>query len=646
MENEAVKIGAAINKGNRQRLSEMKDHAKAINDHADAMLPQMEDEQTPEKTLDITDAVVSFGGAIKAVQLDNGDVKLGGYLVRFSDENDTDLEGDFFTKNTDFGDAVKSDSYFHHCIPLTYQGRSLKYTSRLPEAKLNKDELGVFAEIVLGSRNEYEKLLAKFGLAGKLNWSSATAPNLVTTKRHGNGANEITRWPLGLDATLTTQPAEPMNHVIPLKSLSVAELTGDAETDNTVQSESPADIKSAIPNKENKMEELEIQKIVDAAVKSSQESLLAAMKAAPAVDTSGDQPEVVVTLAEGDKPFKSLAEQFSAIKTAELSHGRNVDQRLLRVKAILGANETVPADGGYLLDPTLVSEIIKPMNEVGPFSSRVRRLPVGNNSNYGWINGVDETSRIAGSRWGGVLGYWLGEGASKTSSAPKFRRINWELKKIAVLMYATDELLADSAQFNAVAKQSAGEELNFMVNDAILNGDGIAKPLGIMQSGSRIFVARDTASKVLHSDVLDMWARLGIPFRKNAEWFITPGVEAQLNQLYFTGTTSVLSPFVGYTPEGVMKIMGKPVTVTEFNPALNSAGDILLADMSQYLMWGKGEAEFATSIHVAFLTDQSVFRWVLRVDGQPAYDSALTPYKGSSTTSPFVVLGAATTTAA
>jgi HK97 family phage major capsid protein len=161
-----------------------------------------------------------------------------------------------------------------------------------------------------------------------------------------------------------------------------------------------------------------------------------------------------------------------------------------------------------------------------------------------------------------------------------------------------------------------------------------------MQSGSLIKVSRVDASKVQHADVLAMWQRLHPNFRKDAKWFINSEVEPQLDALYFTGTTSVLSPYVSYTPEGVMKIMGKDVVVTEFNPALNSAGDILLACLPQYLFWEKGDVQAATSIHIAFLTDEMAFRFIYRADGQTAHYSAITPYQGSTTQSPFVSLGA------
>jgi HK97 family phage major capsid protein len=86
--------------------------------------------------------------------------------------------------------------------------------------------------------------------------------------------------------------------------------------------------------------------------------------------------------------------------------------------------------------------------------------------------------------------------------------------------------------------------------------------------------------------------------------------------------------------------MGKDVVVTEFNPDLNSAGDILLGDFSQYLFWEKGDVQAATSIHIAFLTDEMAFRFIYRADGQTAHYSAITPYQGSTTQSAFVSLGA------
>ena len=118
---------------------------------------------------------------------------------------------------------------------------------------------------------------------------------------------------------------------------------------------------------------------------------------------------IQVTHDPADNLFSSLAEQAQAVKSFTVTNGQRTDPRLNRLtawsKAALGANEGTPSEGGFMLEPTLAADFLKPMHEQGTFTSVVQRLPVGNNSNYGWINGIDETSRASGSRWGGVLGY-------------------------------------------------------------------------------------------------------------------------------------------------------------------------------------------------------------------------------------------------
>jgi hypothetical protein len=56
----------------------------------------------------------------------------------------------------------------------------------------------------------------------------------------------------------------------------------------------------------------------------------------------------------------------------------------------------------------------------------------------------------------------------------------------------------------------------------------------------------------------------------------------------------------------------------------------------------KGGIQGASSIHVQFMTDETTFRFVYRVGGQPAWASAVTAFKSSASISPFVALAATT----
>jgi hypothetical protein len=61
-------------------------------------------------------------------------------------------------------------------------------------------------------------------------------------------------------------------------------------------------------------------------------------------------------------------------------------------------------------------------------------------------------------------------------------------------------------------------------------------------------------------------------------------------------------------------------------------------DFSEYTVIDKGGVDAAVSMHVAFLTDEQVFRFMYRVDGQPNWNSALTPKSAGNTLSPYVIL--------
>jgi HK97 family phage major capsid protein len=85
-------------------------------------------------------------------------------------------------------------------------------------------------------------------------------------------------------------------------------------------------------------------------------------------------------------------------------------------------------------------------------------------------------------------------------------------------------------------------------------------------------------------------------------------------------------------------IFGKPVIEIEQASALGTVGDILFADLSQYLIIEKGGINAARSVEVRFLYDEQTFKWTMRNNGMPIWKSALTPYKGTATVSPFVAL--------
>jgi len=348
------------------------------------------------------------------------------------------------------------------------------------------------------------------------------------------------------------------------------------------------------------------------------------------------------------KLFASFGEQLQAVARACNLSNPVMDKRLVDIRELraTGLGETVGSEGGFLVQTDFATELLKRTYETGILASRVRRIPISQNANGLKMFGVDETSRVDGSRWGGVQAYWADEAAQKTASKPKFREMNMKLHKLVGLCYATDELLEDATALEAVIMQAFTEEFGFKVDDAIFRGDGAGKPLGILNASALVTVAAEggqAADTIKFPNIVKMYARLFARSYPNAVFLANQNIIPQLHQMVLAGASSdvpVYLPANQAAGQPFSTLYGLPVLFIEHASSIGDVGDIVLADLSQYLMIDKGGIKSASSIHVRFIYDESVFRFVYRVDGQPAWSAALTPYKGSETQSPFITLAA------
>jgi HK97 family phage major capsid protein len=342
--------------------------------------------------------------------------------------------------------------------------------------------------------------------------------------------------------------------------------------------------------------------------------------------------------------YRSLGEQLQSIFKHYSSKGSSTDPRLVR--APTGASDVDPTGGGFLVQVDFAAAIFMLAHDMGHILGEVNKIPISANSNGLKIPGIDESSRATGSRWGGVASNWVGEGTNVTPTKPKFRIIEFDLKKMMSVMYMTDELLQDSTALTSIASQAFSEELMFMTEDAIFEGSGAGMPLGVMNSPALITVPKEAgqaAATIVKENVDKMWARMWARSMVSAKWYINQDILPQLmamNQAVGTGGQTVYLPPGGLSATPYSTLYGREVVWTEYSSTLGVAGDIMLADFGQYMLVDKNGVQAATSMHVAFLTDEMVFRITYRVDGKPLWHLPLTPFKGANTKSPFVTLAA------
>jgi len=343
--------------------------------------------------------------------------------------------------------------------------------------------------------------------------------------------------------------------------------------------------------------------------------------------------------------FRSLGDQIQAVIRAD-SPGGMRDARLndiIEERAATGLGASIGSDGGFLLQETFESQIVDSVFETGLLGKLCWQVPMTKGPTLK-MPGIDETSRVTGSRWGGVRGYWADEASEATASKPKFRQIELNAHKSICLIYLTDELIEDANALEAYVRKVCAAELAFMMDDGIINGTGAGQPLGILNAGCTVEVAKETSQanySIQFENVTKMWSRLIPAAKKNCVWIVNSDTIPQLTQMSVDGSGA--SP--AYLPAGGLSqlpygtMMGKQVIECEQCSTIGDAGDIILAAFDPgYIISQRGGLRSDLSIHVNFLYDESVLRVVLRYDGQPLLRSAITPYKGTNTLSHFVTV--------
>lgn len=359
-----------------------------------------------------------------------------------------------------------------------------------------------------------------------------------------------------------------------------------------------------------------------------------------------EKPEVRVGAdREADRPFETLGEQLRAVVRASDPDAPVMDKRLLRIakeERAQGQNQATAAEGGFLIEQDVAQGLVKRMTETGQILSLVNRRPISGGANGMRFYGLKEDSRADGQRHGGVRGYWVAEAKQITSSEMDFEERELRLQKVAAVVHATQEMLDDVAYLETEIADVVPDELRFLVEAAIVAGDGAGKPLGYRNVPAYINVAKEsgqTDNTVNAENVSKMWGRMIANFFPNAVWAVDQTVLPQL-PLMKIGDMPVWQPDFTASPNGT--ILGRPIVAHEHGAAVGNVGDIDLVDFGQYRLIDKGGINQAVSMHVRFYYDEMAFRFTYRVDGQPLHRNALTPKSGGDTLSAFVGLAART----
>ena len=335
-----------------------------------------------------------------------------------------------------------------------------------------------------------------------------------------------------------------------------------------------------------------------------------------------------------------VKEAISYKRTGKISENFQKSLNLNKALALTDAgNESIGADGGILIPDFLASEILKHgmVNaELNLMAQVSLTVVAGNSVTWSVLDNADQSSST--SRFGGVEVVWTEETGVKKKSKPKYSQLSIMLKKLVAFVPVSDELLEDVPQIQSSIQSDAGLAIIDTINQAIVDGDGNGKPTGwIGHSGTVISstaVSRTTDALISVSNITGMYDRL--INKSNAVWTINQELRSSISQLDFGGAPVMSARDLEGNP--FQLLLGIPIQWTDIAKAPATIGDINLSNMRGFRLATKGGVRSAVSIHFYFDQDATVFRFVIRVNGQPAFKDTITPLNGVEKLSNFVTL--------
>lgn len=607
--------------------------------------------------------------AIKEVK-ENGDLLVRGKGVFFDRK---DIDGDSFAKDTDFQlDLVPSK-------PVFYRHRGdAAIKERIGSVIATEfDDDGIWFEAQLDGSRRYMKAVKRLIDLGVMGMSTGTAPHMIDKKETGL----IETWPI-IELSLTPTPAEP--HTIgvqALKEMALAleeiestvesqdEPQTESESDDSASSEAPVDESSDedVENKQSDNEDKDPQTepgqkgvtIIMAEEKTLEQRLADTIdgltmrqdKAEEGVKSLSEQMTKLLDAIEGnsrimgagyvtqdggdaDKHVKSFGDFLMAV------YRKDVKRLSTVYKATKDLGEGSGTTGGYLVPEEYSTSLLQVAHMNNEITSRVQVIPVSRDSGR-WPALDQYITPTAGSGQtataAGVVATPKSAGQELDKTEPSFEMLEWRLHKVGGYTEVDNELLDDSPMsIEALLRGLFVVAIGAKNERNILRGSGVGEPLGILNSTAFVNVTPATDNSFTWPDVGNMFAKYrgagGTPY-----WLIHQSVWPDIMSMESsTGATVWQANAAAGSPA---TINGIGILSSEHLPQANNSGNVVLADLTAYVMWQRSGISVDFSEHAAFRADQGAWRFTQRTDGKPwlRVPITLADPQGSYQVSPFVV---------
>jgi HK97 family phage major capsid protein len=331
-----------------------------------------------------------------------------------------------------------------------------------------------------------------------------------------------------------------------------------------------------------------------------------------------------------DGGFKNIGEFLHAVKYGDSKGKLEAWKRETK--------DLATGDVGVLIPPQFAANILMLDAEAEVIGPRAFEIPAGSPPDAEFT--APYFSQGGRGALGGVRLTWTAEGqVIQPVNDPQIKDMTLKPKEVSGLAVINNKTLINWEAAGAFVERLLRLAYAEGRDDAFINGNGVARPLGLanpLNTGA-IRVPRATAGTIGYGDTTNMISRLYAPAMAGAFWLATQdalpivmAIADGAGRIMFNG---------GDAAKGIpATLLGLPIKWTGKQPLLGNAGDLILCNLNPYYMIKPGSGPFvAVSDQFRFGDNKTVFRIVANIDGQPWVNEPLMLSNGL-TVSPYVIL--------
>jgi len=330
----------------------------------------------------------------------------------------------------------------------------------------------------------------------------------------------------------------------------------------SVVTKSLEDLQKAVDERLKKLEERTDEKTEKKVEKKGDNDNAKLIERLEAVETKLNRPAII----KGDND-KELTPERKAF-THYLRQGKEALQAD-EVKSLRVADDTA---GGYLAPSEFSAEVVKGIVEFSPIRQAAR------------VGSTSSGEVILPKRTGRPTGKWVGETETREGTESTYGQIEVPIHEMACYVDVSQRLLEDAAvNVEAEVSSDLSEEFGRLEALGFSQGDGVKKPVGIMEADGVAYTATGNASTLGSSPadtLIDHFYSLPAYYRNRGVWMMNSTTIAAVRKLK-DGSTGAYLWQPGLAAGDPATILGRPLIEDPTMDDIGSAAEpILFGDIA------------------------------------------------------------------